>query len=523
METKIRLLVVLVAITFAGLYAFPTYLAYRPGGTPNQIDKKVNLGLDLQGGMYLDIEVEVDAAIEAFTKRTAQEVEDIFLDQLVDYINIDSIDAHTILIELGKNEKVDLKTGVYERFLSSFDLKQTGQQVQLVLKADEIQRIRENAPKQTVEVLRNRIDALGVSEPSIQMQGKGNVIVQLPGLKDRQKAIDLIGPQAVLEFYLVDSEASAEKMNPLSDVVKYEETRDPVTHEVTQRIPYVLEKKVLLTGEVIRDAQVRLDPNDSQPYVGISFDSIGKDRFAKITKEHVGRRLAIVMDDKIQSAPVIREQISGGEASISGSFSLDEASNLALVLRSGSLPAPIKIREERTVGASLGEDSVKQGLMALSVGIAVIVAFMILYYKMAGVFASIALVVNLLLITAILAVIGATLTLPGMAGIVLILGIAVDANILIFERVREELRKGTSPRSAIREGYNRAFMTIFDSNITNVFGAFALLQFGSGPVKGFAVTLIIGTLCSMFTAIVITRLLFDLLVLSRKKLNTLSI
>jgi preprotein translocase subunit SecD len=284
-----------------------------------------------------------------------------------------------------------------------------------------------------------------------------------------------------------------------------------------------LEKKILLTGEFIRDAQVRFDPQTNQPYVSLSFDSIGADRFAKITRRSVGRNLAIVLDDKVQSAPVIREAITGGEASISGQFTVEEAGDLGLVLRSGSLPAPIEIREERTVGASLGEDSVAASLNALLLGGLFVLVFMAVYYRVSGLFAVAALVFNIILILSVLSTCGATLTLPGMAGIVLTIGMAVDANVLIFQRIREELRRTENPRAAIKEGFAKAFRTILDANVTTLFAALALLQFGTGPIKGFAVTLSIGILASMFTAIIVTRLFFDLVYLQRRQLKAISI
>jgi len=257
--------------------------------------------------------------------------------------------------------------------------------------------------------------------------------------------------------------------------------------------------------------------------VALSFDSIGADLFAKITRRNVGRNMAIVLDDKVQSAPVIREAITGGEASISGQFTVEEAQTLKIVLGSGSLPAPIEIREERTVGASLGEDSVEQGLNSLMIGSALVLIFMIFYYRLAGVFAAVALIFNVILIISILGAFGATLTLPGMAGIVLTIGMAVDANVLIFQRIREEIKRTENPRAAIQEGFGKAFRTILDANITTLFAALALLQFGTGPIKGFAVTLSIGIIASMFTAIVVTRFFFDIVYLRKTKLHKLSI
>ncbi|MGK5094730.1 protein translocase subunit SecD [Deltaproteobacteria bacterium TL4] len=521
-EVRIRGVIILIVLVVAGYYAIPTYHAYKPGNNPKLVDKKVNLGLDLQGGMYLDIEVQVDDAVDEVARRAAQELEDAFIDNQVEYIHIESKGSQ-VEIEFEAGSSLDLEEEPYSRLVVQFDQNIEKDFTRLTVKAEEIKRIRTSSVDQALEVLRNRIDALGVAEPSLQRQGENNILIQLPGLTDREKAIKLIGTQAVLEFYLVNENATKNNYNQLTSVVKYEENWDKITQKVATRIPFVLDKKVVLTGEFIRDARVRFDQNDNQPYVSLSFDSMGADRFGRITEKNKGKRLAIVLDDKVQSAPVIREAILGGEASISGNFTLDEANDLALVLRSGSLPAGIVIREEQTVGASLGEDSIKQSLISLLIGGLSVFFFMMFYYRVSGSFASLALLLNLILIIAILAGFESTLTLPGMAGIVLTLGMAVDANVLIFERIREEMKRNGMPRAAVREGFSKAFLTIVDSNVTTLFAALALLQFGTGPVKGFAVTLSVGILSSMFTSIVVTRFLFDIVYLNRRKLEKISI
>jgi preprotein translocase subunit SecD len=285
---------------------------------------------------------------------------------------------------------------------------------------------------------------------------------------------------------------------------------------VTGRNPYVLEKRPVLSGESVRDAKVQIDSQYNRPDIAFSLDGAGASRFASVTTRSRGKRLAIVLDDKVQSAPVIREPITGGEGSITGQFTLQEATNLAIVLRSGALPAPLSIREERSVGASLGEDSIHRGLMSLGIGSLLVVAFMVVYYRMSGVFASVALAMNLIINLACMAALQATLTLPGIAGIALTLGVAVDANVLIFERIREEMVHGNTLRKAIDEGFSRSLWTIVDSHCTTLIAAFALLAFGTGPIKGFAVTLAIGLIASMFTAIVVTRFLFDVFFLRRR-------
>ena len=522
MNIKLKGGIILIVLIAALYYAFPTYRAYQPGVDPQTVENKVNLGLDLQGGMYLDIEIKVEEAVKEIIRRTAVELEDLLIDEQVDFVEVRQ-GTNSLIVEMEPGKKVNLEVAPYDRFLVQFDLNPEGELIFLNLNTEEANLIRENAVSQALEVLRNRIDSLGINEPSLQKQGENNIVIQLPGLKDRDRAIELIGPQAVLQFQIVNNNATPNTYNRLTEVVKYEEVWDKTTNKLISKRPYVLEKKILMTGEFIRDARVRIDSRDNSPYVALSFDSIGADLFAKITRRNIGRNMAIVLDDKVQSAPVIREAITGGEASISGQFTVEEADTLKIVLRSGSLPAPIEIREERTVGASLGEDSVEQGLNSLMIGSALVLVFMIFYYRLAGVFAAVALIFNVILIISVLGAFGATLTLPGMAGIVLTIGMAVDANVLIFERIREELKRTENPRAAIQEGFGKAFRTILDANITTLFAALALLQFGTGPIKGFAVTLSIGIIASMFTAIVVTRFFFDFVYLRKTKLHTISI
>ena len=522
MDIKLKGAIILIVLLGALYYAFPTYRVYQTGVDPQTVENKVNLGLDLQGGMYLDIEIKADDAVKEILRRTAEELEDLMIDEQVDFVEVRQT-SDSLIVEMESGRKVQLDQAPYDRFLVQFDQSDQGDLTFLKLRPEEADLIKENAVSQALEVLRNRIDSLGISEPSLQQQGVNNIVIQLPGLKDRDRAIKLIGPQAVLQFQLVNNNATPDSYNRLTEVVKYEEIWDKVTNKLISKRPYVLEKKILMTGEFIRDARVRIDSQDNRPYVSLSFDSIGADKFAKITRRNVGRNMAIVLDDKVQSAPVIREAITGGEASISGQFTVEEADTLKIVLRSGSLPAPIEIREERTVGASLGEDSVNQGLNSLMIGGVLVLVFMLIYYRLAGVFAAVALIFNVILIISVLGAFGATLTLPGMAGIVLTIGMAVDANVLIFQRIREEIRRTENPRAAIQEGFGKAFRTILDANVTTLFAALALLQFGTGPIKGFAVTLSIGIIASMFTAIIVTRFFFDFVYLRKTKLRSLSI
>ena len=374
---------------------------------------------------------------------------------------------------------------------------------------------REDAADRAVEVIRNRIDQFGVRETSIQRQGEDEIVVQLPGVTDRERALDIIGKTALLEFKLASSDAA--KLNqtltgtvPDGFELKYSEEDNE---------PMLLENQAVLTGDSLTNASVHFSQSEfNEPAVGLQFNTDGAKKFAEITAANVGRRLAIVLDGKVQSAPRIREAIPSGEAIISGRFSVEQAQDLALVLRVGALPAPMIIEEERTIGPLLGQDSINRGFKATLIGVSLVLIFMAGYYLLAGLISDIALSMNLLMILGGMGIlpllfpgVSATLTLPGIAGIALSLGMAVDANVLINERIREELASGRSLRSAISNGYSRAFTAIFDSNFTTLIAAFLLFQFGTGPIRGFAVTLTIGLISSMFTAIVVTRTIFEIL------------
>ena len=335
-------------------------------------------------------------------------------------------------------------------------------------------------------------------------------------MKDPQRAINLIGQTALLEFKLVDEEGNIEEALrgrvPEGDIILYQRSVDPKTGGV-KKIPFLLKEKTLMTGEVLKDARVTLDSQFHEPYVAMEFDDIGAKLFEQITGANVKKRLAIILDNNVYSAPVIQERIAGGRAQITGRFDTEEASDLAIVLRAGALPAPVKIIEQRTVGPSLGQDSIKQGIIATLISAALVVLFMIFYYRVAGMVADTALILNIVLTMATLAIFRATLTLPGIAGLVLSIGMAVDANILIHERIKEELRWGKTIRAAIDQGYHRAFTAIIDSNLTTLIAGIFLYQFGTGPVRGFAVTLCIGILANIFTAVYITRWVFDFITL----------
>lgn len=384
----------------------------------------------------------------------------------------------------------------------------------LVLRVDTSaipEKAREDAAERALEVIRNRIDEFGVREPSIQQQGQDRILIQLPGVTDRQRALDLIGQTAHLEFKLVSDDGSL-----LSEALA---GTIPEGYELLydEQTPLLVEKQAALTGERLVDAIVAFDSSRfNEPYVAIEFDAEGSKEFAKVTAANVRRRLAIVLDGKIRSAPVINEAIPSGRAQITGNFTVSDASDLAIILRSGALPAPLIVEEERTVGPTLGSDSIQHGIRAAWFGGLLIVVFMAVYYLFCGLLANAALLLNMVILFGALASLGATLTLPGIAGIILTIGMAVDANVLIYERIREELRLGKTLQGAVDQGYKRAFLTILDSNLTTLVSAVILFWLGTGPVRGFAVTLTIGLFSSMFTALVATRLLFDVAIGSWK-------
>ncbi|MFA5093094.1 MAG: protein translocase subunit SecD [Candidatus Omnitrophota bacterium] len=372
-----------------------------------------------------------------------------------------------------------------------------------------------DACDRAVEVIRNRIDEFGVRETSIQKQGEDEIVVQLPGVTDRQRAIDLIGKTAMLEFKVVSNDTEKLKEALAGNVpVDYE-----LSYTLEENEPLLLEKKAVLAGDTLTNAAVRFDQSQfNEPIVSLQFNAVGAKKFAEVTAANVGKRLAIVLDGKVQSAPRIREAIPSGEAVITGRFDAEQAQDLALILRVGALPAPMTIEEERTIGPLLGQDSINKGVKAIVIGGLLVFIFMAGYYLLAGIISDIALLLNILIILGGLGLlpvlfpgVSATLTLPGLAGIALSLGMAVDANVLINERIREELAAGRNLRTAITNGYGRAFTAIFDSNLTTLIAAFLLFQFGTGPIRGFAVTLTIGLVSSMFTAIVVTQVIFELL------------
>jgi preprotein translocase subunit SecD len=526
---KIRSGIVLASLVLALVSLAPTISGDSLPEWWRKAFDPIHLGLDLQGGMHLVLGVDADKAVESRLDTMADQTEDQLREKDVVFKRVERSTGERIVITLydeAAGEQADAIMAEIFPNLEALTLTSEGGYIQKNYRMSdrEITEVREYAVRQALETLRNRVDQFGVSEPTLQRQEGNRILIQLPGVKDPQRAIDLLGKTARLEFKMVMDVNPQDAVSgnlPQGGQLLYERQVDPRSGAISEN-PLVVEDKTILTGDLLSNAQVRIDTRFNDPYVAIDFNAVGAKRFDQITAANVGRRMAIVLDDTVYSAPVIRERISGGSAQVSGSFTEQEATDLAIVLRAGSLPAPVEILENRTVGPSLGQDSINQGILSILVGGLLVVAAMLIYYRWSGLVANVVLVLNVVFIMAMLSIFGATLTLPGIAGIVLTIGMAVDANVLIFERVREEMRLGRTPRAAIEAGYEKAKLTIIDANITTLIAALVLFQFGTGPVKGFAVTLSVGIISSLFTAVVVSRLIFDLY-LSRGKVDRLSI
>jgi len=533
-----RIILICVTIAIAVIFFLPNtpVFRYMPEWWKEMMPHKgIVLGLDLQGGLHLEFEVEGDKAVEITTERYAMGFRELFTEKKIAAsvrVQERDIEVSPISPEIQK---------VIEKDFPNLRAVEKGDALVYKVPDREAAQIKENAIEQALETIRNRIDQFGVAEPTIHRQGENEIVVQLPGVKEPKRAIELIGKTAQLEFKLVDDEALvaaeipttvlpvdessvlqqfAEKI-PEGDEILFEKKENKETGAVV-KLPILLKKQAVLTGDLLSDARVNIDTRFSEPYVSITFNSAGAKIFEDITGQNVKRRLAIILDNTVYSAPVIQEKISGGNAQITGNFSMEEAKDLSIVLRAGALPAPLKMLQNVTVGPSLGRDSIEAGKLAGIVGTIAVVIFMILYYRFSGVIADGALLFNVILLLGAMASLNATLTLPGIAGIILAIGMAVDSNVLMFERIREELRAGKTPGAAVDSGYKKAFWTIFDSHVTTLITAAVLFQFGTGPIKGFAVTLSLGVSINLFTALIGTKTAFDI-ILSKVKVKTLSI
>lgn len=541
---KLKILLVIFLIFLSGILLLPTFVQDLPSWFYKFVHRgQLRLGLDLKGGVHLVLKPDVDRALQNQFENNLQELFREIDKQGFNYEKvIKGLTAQVFFNKFDEAQvfKMDILSKYKELVLLS-EKKEDQRYYYLIGLSEERQNfIRENLVNQLLEVLRNRIDQFGVTEPIITKQGKDKVVIQLPGIKDPERALKIIGQTAQLEFKLVDDEAAKRidlnalistliKEGKIKDINNLEEWRRELKPYIPEdrefyfelvkdkeaakrvQVPLLLSKETLLTGEYIKNAQVRIDPTFNEPYVWIQFNDRGAKIFEAITGANVGRRLAIVLDDVVRSAPVIREKIAGGEAQITGSFSMEEAQDLALVLRAGALPAPVKILQNITIGPSLGKDSIERSIKAGLLGALIVIIFTVIYYKISGIIAVVALVLNIYYLVALLSAFQATLTLPGIAGIILSIGMGIDSNVLIFERIREELRIGRSAYSAIFTGYSRAFWTIFDAHITVLITALILFLFGTGPIRGFAITLSLSIIINLFTAIFITKIYYEFL------------
>ncbi|HZD26169.1 MAG TPA: protein translocase subunit SecD [Alphaproteobacteria bacterium] len=516
--------IILIAILcLAGLaFTLPNFfpkqsLADLPDWLPH---KHVNLGLDLQGGSHLLLEVDVDAVIKERLDSLVDSVRQTLRGKHIGYRGL-GIENGAVTLEIRDPSEVETAVGLIRDLSSPVssgplgvgggrDIEvsaQEGGRIVVNLTEPAIEARKTSAVKQSIEIVRRRIDELGTREPTIQRQGDERILVQLPGVQDPEHIKEVLGKTAKMVFLMVDVTANPAELKqtgrmPPGDDLLPSDQKGPKGQPERY---YVVRKRILVSGEMLVDAQPTF--SEGQPVVSFRFDSLGAKRFGDATAANVGKPFAIVLDNKVISAPVIREPILGGSGIISGSFTVQGAQDLALLLRAGALPAPLQILEERTVGPSLGADSVAAGEIASVIAIVFVMGYMLLAYGLFGIAADLALLANLFLIMGALSLLQATLTLPGIAGIVLTIGMAVDANVLVFERIREEVRAGKTPFAAMEAGYRRALGTILDANITTFIAAVILFAMGSGPVRGFAVTLGIGIITSVFTAVTVTRLM----------------
>jgi preprotein translocase subunit SecD len=484
------------------------------------------LGLDLRGGVHFLLQVDMKAALEKAGDRYMADLRSLMRNEKIQYAGISREGVGVALRFRDESERNKALVAIDRNFP---DLVARGQDVPggelrvlAQLKPEAQKRIQDGAVQQNIQILRNRVNELGVAEPIIQQQGAERVVVQLPGVQDTARAKDILGRTATLEIRMVNEDPGAQEQAVAGQV--------PFGSDLyTDRsgVPVLVRRQVVLTGDRINDAQSGFDQRSNEPAVHVSLDGAGARIFKEVTRENVGKRMAIVLVERgrteVITAPVIREEIGGGRVQISGRMSTREANDVALLMRAGALAAPMEIVEERTVGPSLGKENIEKGFQSVMWGFVVLAAFICAYYMLMGVISTIALSINLLLLVAILSMLQATLTLPGIAAIALTLGMAIDANVLINERIREEIRWGATPHAAIQAGYERAWGTILDSNITTLIAGIALFLFGSGPVRGFAVVHCIGIMTSMFSAVFVSRGIVAVVYGGRKKLDRISI
>ncbi|MBM3468334.1 MAG: protein translocase subunit SecD [Alphaproteobacteria bacterium] len=511
-------IVTILLVCFAGvLFALPNILSPNIHAMlPEAFQKTVNLGLELRGGSHLQLEVDLKSVLKEQLLNSLDEVRSTLRKEQIGYVGL-SINQQqgSVNFTLRDNKDSPIQVDKALKILKKIDPQATvvisaDGKGSFTLSPDSIQNRNRSVVDQSIEVVRRRIDESGTKEPLLQRQGDNRIIVQLPGVEDPAEVKRLIGRTAKMTFRMVDEEAGPIEITasgtprgtvpPGTEILKIEDK--------TERAKFIaIKKQVSISGDNLIDAQATFEHDRGTPAVSLKFNAVGARKFAEISGNNIGRRFAIVLDDKVISAPVFRSLIPNGEGVISGSFTTQEANELALLLRAGALPAPLNVIEERTVGPSLGADSIRDGQLATMLAFVFVAVFMVLNYSLFGLYADIALAFNLVFLFAALSLLQATLTLPGIAGIALTIGMAVDANVLIYERIKEELRHGLRPIAAIETGYARAITTIIDSNLTTLIGAAVLFEFGTGPIRGFAVTLALGIVISLFTSISLTRLI----------------
>ncbi len=474
------------------------------------IEKKINLGLDLQGGSYLLLEINSDSLVQEKIQSKVIPIKKLLKDNNINYSNfkinnkslslqVDDLNKFDLFFYLKKDNLVNPFINNYRSFELEY-LEKDNKRIEILFSKFGLLTINNAALKQSIEIVRRRIDDVGTKEPTILQRGEKRILVELPGLKDPERIKTLLGKTAQLNFRLVTA--------------NNEFGTDELISENGEKLN--ISKRIIMSGENLVDAQPNINNQNNEPTVSFTLDRLGSQKFGRATTDNVGKRLAIVLDGEIVSAPSINEPITSGNGMISGNFSFQEATDLALLLRSGALPTPLIVVEERTVGPDLGEDSIKSGITSLMVGFILVILFMLYKYRIFGLIANTALIANLLMLMGILTILEATLTLPGIAGIILTVGMAVDANVLIFERIKEELKTEKSIIHAFDSGYTKAKITVLDANITTLIAAVILFAFGSGPVKGFAITLGIGIITTLFTAYFLARHLTSMVVLNSK-------
>lgn len=508
-----RVILFLFALLFGVVFSIPSL-------TQSQSGKKITLGLDLQGGLHMLLGVKSDIAIESRIKSMAASVKYLFDDEDIIFDELRMQEGEKITFELLDSDDVAKATTLLKKEIEGVTLVANGLKFSLSMSEVEIERTKANAIKQAVDTIRNRLNEFGLAEPTVAKQGADKILVEVPGIKtqaDEQRIRELIARAAHLQLMAVDEDRIARVTTMSSAEAK--SYGDVILTDVNTPQKYLLRAIPVLDGSMLTDAKVGFDEGN-QPVINFSLNGQGAKIFGDFTGQYVGKRMAVVLDNKVYSAPVINERIGGGRVQISGHFALSEAHDLAIALRSGALLAPVYVMEKRSVGPSLGADSIKASSLALMLGFILVIVFMYLYYGIAGVIANVALIGNLFLILAIMSLFGATLTLPGMAGIVLTVGMAVDANVIINERIRELLHKGKSVAKSIEEGYDNAFTAIWDANVTTLIAATVLYAYGTGAIKGFALTMSIGILASMLTAIVGTHGIYQWILpkISKQKL-----